>query len=357
MANSPNADLKIVFGAMTFGKPGEPLARYLIDLPGLFTDGHLGTLGARVHSTDDAGQMLDIFQEHGHREIDTARLYGAGSSEEMLTALDWKGRKLVMGTKLYPNYVWTSNAPEIYSHRPEDVRRGLINSLRALNTDKFDLFYLHGPDRKTPFEDTLREVNALYEEGLFNRFGVSNYMSWEVAQMCEICGKHGWIKPSVYQGIYSALQRSIESELIPCLRYYGISLYAFQPLAGGFLTGRYHRNQTEFESGSRFDPKGVQGSLHHARYWNDAYFDALDRIRSAAEKHGLSVGEVAMRWLKHHSQLAAALGDSIIIGASSASHLTQNLKHLERGPLAEDVVTAVEEAWLCVKGVAPKYWH
>jgi aflatoxin B1 aldehyde reductase len=257
MANSPNADLKIVFGAMTFGKPGEPLARYLIDLPGLFTDGHLGTLGARVHSTDDAGQMLDIFQEHGHREIDTARLYGAGSSEEMLTALDWKGRKLVMGTKLYPNYVWTSNAPEIYSHRPEDVRRGLINSLRALNTDKFDLFYLHGPDRKTPFEDTLREVNALYEEGLFNR--------------------------SVYQGIYSALQRSIESELIPCLRYYGISLYAFQPLAGGFLTGRYHRNQTEFESGSRFDPKGVQGSLHHARYWNDAYFDALDRIRSAAE--------------------------------------------------------------------------
>jgi aflatoxin B1 aldehyde reductase len=337
MANSPNADLKIVFGAMTFGKPG--------------------TLGARVHSTDDAGQMLDIFQEHGHREIDTARLYGAGSSEEMLTALDWKGRKLVMGTKLYPNYVWTSNAPEIYSHRPEDVRRGLINSLRALNTDKFDLFYLHGPDRKTPFEDTLREVNALYEEGLFNRFGVSNYMSWEVAQMCEICGKHGWIKPSVYQGIYSALQRSIESELIPCLRYYGISLYAFQPLAGGFLTGRYHRNQTEFESGSRFDPKGVQGSLHHARYWNDAYFDALDRIRSAAEKHGLSVGEVAMRWLKHHSQLAAALGDSIIIGASSASHLTQNLKHLERGPLAEDVVTAVEEAWLCVKGVAPKYWH
>ncbi|GAQ03122.1 aflatoxin B1 aldehyde reductase member 3 [Aspergillus lentulus] len=323
MAYSPKADLKIVFGAMTFGKPGQPLARHLIDLPGLLTDGHLGTLGARVHSTDDAGQMLDIFQDHGHREIDTARL----------------------------------NAPVIYSHRPEDVRRGLINSLRALDTDKFDLFYLHGPDRKTPFEDTLREVNALYEEVLFNRFGVSNYMSWEVAQMCEICAKHGWIKPSVYQGIYSALQRSIEPELIPCLRYYGISLYAFQPLAGGFLTGRYHRNQTEFESGSRFDPKGVQGSLRHARYWNDAYFDALDRIRSAAEKHGLSVGEVAMRWLKHHSQLAAALGDSIIIGASSASHLTQNLKDLECGPLAEDVVTAVEEAWLCVKGVAPKYWH
>ncbi|GKZ23201.1 hypothetical protein AbraIFM66951_000711 [Aspergillus brasiliensis] len=338
MAASPNSALKIVFGAMTFGEPG--------------------TLGARVHSREDAGQILDIFQEHGHDEIDTARLYGGGSSEQMLTALDWqKGRKLVMGTKLYPNYIRAAKGAESYSHRPEDIRRGLIKSLQALNTDKIDLFYLHGPDRQTPYEDTLREINALYQEGLFNRFGISNFMSWEVAQICEICQKNGWIKPTVYQGIYNALQRSIEPELMPCLRFYGISLYAFQPLAGGFLTGRYHRDQSEFEAGSRFDPKGMQGTLHHARYWNDAYFDALDLLRAAAEKYDLTVGEIAMRWLKHHSELSAQRDDAIIIGASSVHHLEQNLKDLESGPLPDDVVATVEKAWLLAKGQAPKYWH
>jgi aflatoxin B1 aldehyde reductase len=310
-----------------------------------------------VYSTEDAGQILDIFQQHGHDEIDTARLYGGGSSEKMLSDLDWKGRKLVMGTKLYPNYLGHSDASEVYSHKPEDIRRGLVNSLRALNTDKVDLFYLHGPDRKTPFEDTLREINVLHKEGHFSRFGVSNYMSWEVAQMCEKAEKHGWIKPTVYQGIYSALQRSIEPELIPCLRHYGISLYAFQPLAGGFLTGRYTQDQEQFEPGSRFDPKGLQGALHHSRYWNDAYFDALDLLRASAEKHSISVGEIAMRWLKHHSQLKEQLGDAIIIGASNVAHLTQNLKDLEGSPLPDDVVENVEKAWLLTKGVAPKHWH
>lgn len=127
-------------------------------------------------------------------------------------------------------------------------------SPEALKTDKIDMFYLHAPDRKTPFEDTLCEVNRLHEQGLFVRFGLSNFMAWEVARICEICQKHGWIMPSVYQGVYHVLQRSIESELLPCLRKNNISLYAFQPLAGGLLTGRYKRDQTEFEEGSRFNP-------------------------------------------------------------------------------------------------------
>lgn len=97
--------------------------------------------------------------------------------------------------------------------------------------------------------------------------------------------------------------------------------------------------------------------MHHSRYWNNTYFDALDVLRASAEKHGLSVGEVAMRWLKHHSQLKARLGDAIIIGASNVSRLRQNLKDLEGGTLPEDVVDNVEKAWLVVKGAAPKYWH
>jgi aflatoxin B1 aldehyde reductase len=140
-----------------------------------------------------------------------------------------------MDTKLYPNANSSMQSHGVYTHKPEDIRRGLIDSLEALNCTKVDLFYLHGPDRKTPFKDTLREVNQLYEEGRFNRFGLSNYMSWEVAKICEICEKNGWVKPTIYQGIYNALQRNIEAEHLPCLRHYGVALYAFQPLGGGFL--------------------------------------------------------------------------------------------------------------------------
>jgi aflatoxin B1 aldehyde reductase len=284
----------------------------------------------------------------------------------MLSDLDWQKRGLVMDTKLYPNAAGIKLLPgsdkpktdeQKYTHTPEDVRRGLMDSLKALKCTKVDMFYLHGPDRNTPFEDTLREVNALHKEGYFTRFGISNYMSWEVAKICEICDKHGWIKPTVYQGIYSALHRTIEAELFPCLRHYGISLYAFQPLAGGFLTGRYKRNQDNFEPGSRFDPRIGQGVLHRGRYWNDAYFDAMDVIHAAAEKHGLTDAEAALRWVEHHSLMREKLNDAIIVGASSTKHLEENLADLEKGPLPADVVEAMEMAWLKVKSVAPNYWH
>jgi aflatoxin B1 aldehyde reductase len=335
MAASP--PLKLVFGSMTFGKPN--------------------TLGSRVHTPSEAGAIIDIFQAHNHSEIDTARIYGDGTTESILAEIDWQARGLVMGTKLYPNAGTPMGKNDSYTLAPADLRRGLMTSLDALGAEKVDLFYLHGPDRKTPLEDTLREVNNLYKEGRFNRFGISNFLSWEVSQICEICTRNNWILPSVYQGIYHALQRTIEAELLPCLRHYGIALYAFQPLAGGFLTGRYTRGQEEFEAGSRFDPKIFQGGLHRGRYWNESYFDALDVITSAAGKHGLSVAEVALRWLRHHSKLDAGNGDAVIVGASSTKHLEGNLGDLEKGPLPEDVVEALEKAWIITKAVAPKYWH
>lgn len=266
-----------------------------------------------------------------------------------------------MDTKLYPNGAMANRAlmagiPS-YTHTPADVRRGFEDSVKALGCEKVDMFYLHGPDRTNSFEDTLRTVNELYKEGRFKRFGISNYMSWEVAMICEICEKHGWIKPTVYQGVYHALQRRIEDELFPCLRHYGISLYAFQPLAGGFLTGRYTRDQETFEAGSRFDPKIAQGALHRGRYWNEEYFDGLDIIRAAADKHRLGLAEVALRWIEHHSMMKREKDDAIIVGASSVKHLEENLADLERGPLPEDVLEALEKAWAKTKGVAPKYWH
>ncbi|CEJ57244.1 Putative Aldo/keto reductase [Penicillium brasilianum] len=332
-----NEELKIVFGAMSFGKPN--------------------TLGSRVHDIATAAEIIDLFQQHGHNEIDTARIYGGGSSEEMIADLAWKNRGLIVDTKLYPNAGGPAAFEDGYTHRPEDIRRGLTNSLKALQTEKVDIFYLHAPDRNTPFEDTLREVNKLHQESRFSRLGLSNFMAWEVAQICEICIKNDWVRPTVYQGVYHVLQRSIEAELIFCLRKYEISLYGFQPLAGGLLTGRYKRDQTEFEEGSRFDPKILSGTIARGRYWNDAYFDALETIHSVAAKHALTDAEIALRWLKYHSKLSQDLGDAIIVGASRVSHLDSNLQDLEKGELPGEVVQAVEEAWSLVKGAVPNYWH
>ncbi|KAH8807670.1 NADP-dependent oxidoreductase domain-containing protein [Xylogone sp. PMI_703] len=338
---SSKSNLSVVFGAMTFGKPGNE--------------------GIRVTSVNDVNAMLDLFQSYGHDEIDTARLYGNGSSEEYLSEANWQSRGLIMDTKLYPNEgkaMGTLNK-NIYSHRPEDLRRGLMDSLEALKTKKIDMWYLHGPDRNISFEVTMREVNNLYKEGYFNRLGVSNYMAWEVAEICEICDRNGWIKPSVYQGAYNALHRAVELELIPCLRRYRIALYEFQPLAGGFLTSRYRRDMRdeEYEAGSRFDPKRWQGQLHRGRYMDDLYFDTLDVIRPVAAKHGLTETECAFRWLSYHSMMNKEYGDKIIIGASSVEQLRENLQDLEKGPLPEEVVHALDAAWLRVKGVAPKYFH
>jgi aflatoxin B1 aldehyde reductase len=107
-----------------------------------------------------------VFQKHGHSEIDTARNYGAGSTEEYLAQANWQERGLVMETKLYPtkgrNMAWIT--PEIWSHEPKDVRAGLMASLKALKADKIDMFYLHAPDRNTPLEDTLAEIDKLHRE-------------------------------------------------------------------------------------------------------------------------------------------------------------------------------------------------
>jgi Aldo/keto reductase family len=156
----------------------------------------IGIEMTRVFTLKDATTILDTFQKYGHNEIDTSRVYGEGSSEEYLGNLDWRKRGLIMDTKLYPTYVSPHMAKESYSHKPEDLRKGLMASLEALKTDKLDMWYLHGPDRATPFEDTLREVNNLHKEGYFERFGISNYYSWEVAKICEICKKNGWIMPT-----------------------------------------------------------------------------------------------------------------------------------------------------------------
>jgi aflatoxin B1 aldehyde reductase len=164
--------------------------------------------------------------------------------------------------------------------------------------------------------------------------------------------------PSVYQGVYNALHRTIELELLPCLRHYNMAFYAFNPLAGGWLTSRYHRDSdsgSAIEPGSRFDPNRWQGKMYRARYWNDEFFTALDMLRAA--KGELTESEIALRWMMHHSQLRAEHGDKVIIGASSKEQLEMNLGDFEKGELEEDVTGALNKGWEVCRGVTGKYFH
>lgn len=299
-----------------------------------------------------------MFQAHGHNEIDSARVYGGGSSEEYLGQLQWQQRGIVMDTKLSPRRpLQPGPSTRTYTHRKEDLEPALLESLNALQTGNVDMWYLHAPDHETPYAETLEAVNELYKQGYFKRFGISNYAAWEVAQICELCDRHGWKKPDVYQGVYNALHRAVEPELFPCLRHYGIAFYEFNPVAGGMLTDRYQRDTSQHEEGSRFDPNRSQGANYRGRYWNDAYFDALDVIRPVAKKLGMTTAEAAVRWVSHHSLMKKEHGDAVIIGASSAAQLEENLTNLEQGPLPDEMLKAFDEGWAIVKGICRPYFH
>lgn len=342
-STGPETGINVALGGIMFGR--------FDGIPGVT---------APFPTVESVTPLLDTLQAHGHHKVDTARIYGSGFSEKLLAEAEWEMRGLSIETKLYPTK-FRPLAPNnvAYNHGPQDLRSGLMASLKALNATRIDTFYLYAPDHSTPYEETLRAVNHLFLEGHFSRYGLCNYAAWEVAQMQEICEKRGWVKPAVYAGIYNALIRTIEPELVPCLRHYGMSFECAQPLASGLLTGRYRHDMADSDhpQGGRFDPKNFIGLHMRQRYWHSAYFDALDIIHGAAKKHGLTEKECALRWLSHHCFMKKELGDTVVLGAASVEQLEEDLIDLEKGPLPEEVAQAMEAAWQKAKNVPAPYAH
>ncbi|KAF8166096.1 Aldo/keto reductase [Mycena galopus ATCC 62051] len=289
--------LNIVIGAMTFDEPGSD--------------------GARVDNVQDVEAIFDFFLKHGHNKIDTARAYCAGTSEVLLGKTSWQAKGILIASKLFPLHpdIYISQSPEhnpvvTGPHTPEGLRKALMTSLKALSTDKLDIWYLHAPDRSTPYEVTLEAIDELYLEGHFKKFRISNYMSWEVTEIVGICKQHGYSR-------YNAIHRLVEPELFPALRKFGIVFYGYNPRL----------------------------------YWKPEYFAALASVRTVASAHGLTMSEVALRWMAHHSFMRSESGDAVIIGRS-------NLKHIEeKGPLSDDVGAALDAAWADVKGTSSSYFN
>uniref|UniRef100_A0ABM5EKB2 Aflatoxin B1 aldehyde reductase member 2-like isoform X2 n=1 Tax=Pogona vitticeps TaxID=103695 RepID=A0ABM5EKB2_9SAUR len=315
----------------------------------------LGAMGFGWRADQEAsGAMLRAFLDRGHDEVDTAHIYGWGESERFLGELLPAAGAVKVATK--------ANPLEGKTLRAESVRAQLDTSLQRLQRQSVDLFYLHMPDRETPVEETLRACDQLHKEGKFKELGLSNYPAWEVAEIYTLCKAKNWVLPTVYQGMYNGITRQVETELLPCLRHYGMRFYAFNPLAGGLLTGKYkfEDKEADHEPGSRFFDKSF-GKIYQDRYWKQHHFQGVALIREALrEAYGPdppSLTCAALRWIYHHSKLQGDRGDAVIIGMSNMDQLRENLQGSEEGPLQPRVVEAFDQAWRLVAHDCPNYFR
>jgi len=294
-----------------------------------------------------AAQMINSFSQTGNVEIDTAFVYNKGETEQLLGVLNDAGNlnQLLIAGKANP---WVEDGLSAAS-----VKHQLNTSLARLNTDSIELFYLHAPDLNTPIIETLQAVSQLHSEGKFKRFGLSNYAAWQVAEIAEICNREGWPQPVVYQGMYNALTRDVERELLACLQNYNMAFYVYNPLAGGMLSGK-HQSIDSMPDDGRF----ATFNGYKDRYWKPSYFNVINEVTAICRSNNIEPAEAAVRWLVHHSAIATPWAEhGIIVGASSFKHLEQNLAAIEGAPLPVTVVDAFDEAWETVRPSCIKYFR
>ncbi len=306
----------------------------------------LGTMNFGEQVDEHAAErMLSMFLDRGYREVDTAYRYANGASEEILGRLLTPERrgKVYLATKAHPQGGGGLG--------PENIVEQVNTSLRRLKTDYVDLLYLHAPDTKIRIEVTLEACERLYKQGKFRELGLSNYASWQVADVWHLCRQNGGVIPSVYQGRYNAITRDVEGELFPAVRHFGIRFYAYNPLAGGLLTGRYHQIGNVPREG-RFALK----TAYRDRFWKKSYFDALEVIQDASEQAGLPMIQIALSWILHYSFLRGPSGDGVILAASNLKQWESNLAGL-RGELPVNVREALDRAWEKARQDHPAYFR
>ena len=301
------------------------------------------TFGESVFSPD-VEQFIRAFLDAGYDELDTAYVYNDGNCERLLgEVLPTLNRPFRVATKVNPRITGRLDADAAYMQVNE--------SLGRLKLDCVDTVFLHFPDPATPVEGVLRAMADLHDQGKYKALGLSNFPAWMVADVWHICDKRGWVKPTVYEGMYNPLTRFAERELNACLDHFGMRYYAYNPLCGGLLTGRYAKYEDAPTDGRFTHRPGYQN-----RYWKKSYFEAVQMLKAQCEKHGITTVEATYRWMVNHSMLRGERGDAVIIGASKLNHLKQNMETVKAGPLPEDIVEAFERAWQITKGDSPEYF-
>jgi aryl-alcohol dehydrogenase-like predicted oxidoreductase len=271
--------------------------------------GQIGSL--RLGEVEElVGKGIDC----GINFIDTADVYAEGKSEE-LTGQALKNLKVPRDSVVVATKVFGQTGPGVNQRGASraHIVDGVKASLKRLQLDHIDLYQIHGFDPATPIEETVRALDTLVQQGHIRYAGVSNWAAWQIVKATGISERLGLARFESLQAYYTIAGRDLEREIIPMLRSEGLGLMVWSPLAGGFLSGKYSR-----------DNKGEQGSRRTTFDFppvdRERAFTCIDAMRHIADKRGVSVAQIALAWLLHQDAVT-----SVIVGAKRLEQLDDNI--------------------------------
>jgi aryl-alcohol dehydrogenase-like predicted oxidoreductase len=267
-------------------------------------------------SQQDVTRMIDTAQEAGINFIDSANVYQGGRSEETLgQALKGRWDRFVLATKFRHK---VGEGPNDTGASRYHLMNALDASLRRLQSDHIDLYYVHVWDETTPIEETLRALDDAVRAGKVRYIGASNFMAWQLAYSNLLAELRGWSAFACLQSEYHLFERDVEREVLPYCRAHKVGFVPYFPLAGGFLTGKYRRDQPP--------PPGSRGesSSYVQKFMTPAYYDRLERLTAWASERGHAINELAHAWL-----LAQPSVSSVISGATRPEQILENARAAE----------------------------
>jgi aryl-alcohol dehydrogenase-like predicted oxidoreductase len=281
-------------------------------------------------SVEDSQQIIDRFLDRGGNFIDTANMYTKGHSEQIIGdhigANPAKRRRAVIATKFTGNLY--RGDPNGGGTNRKAIVQQCENSLRRLQTDYIDLYWMHCWDQHTPIDETLRALDDLIRAGKVRYIGVSDTPAWKVAQAQMLAEMRGWAPFVGLQIEYSLLERTVEGELIPMAQELGLGVTPWSPLKGGVLTGKFTRD------GEQRSDRGDWTNMH----LHEASFKVIDILVAAAKELDATPAQVALSWVQNRPGVT-----STIIGARRLDQLDDNIGCLDV-TLPDQVVAALDEA-------------
>ncbi|QQM31190.1 aldo/keto reductase [Martelella lutilitoris] len=260
-------------------------------------------------------ELVKMAIDSGINFIDTANVYSEGLSEEItgqaIRNLGIPRDEVVIATKVFGGM---GEGPNSRGSSRYHIMEQVKGSLSRLQTDHIDLYQLHGFDNTTPIEETLEALDTLVRHGHVRYVGVSNWAAWQIAKALGISERKGLASFQSLQAYYTIAGRDLEREIVPMLKSEGVGLMVWSPLAGGFLSGKYDRdNQT--------DGEGRRVNFDFPPVDKERGFATIDVMREIAEAKGVSVAQIALSWLLYQPAVT-----SVIVGAKRPDQLKDNIE-------------------------------
>lgn len=274
----------------------------------------------RETTEEDSCAILERFVEAGGNFIDTADVYSAGTSEEILGRwLKGKNRAdFVIATKVRFSMGTGTND---YGLGRKHILDGIENSLRRLGTDHVDLYQIHKWDPAPPIEETLNTLNSLVQAGKVRYLGASNVAGYQLQKAIDISRANSWEAFTCLQPLYNLLDRSIEWELLPVCQNEGVGVIPWSPLRGGWLSGKYRRGLSAPPSDTRIeDAEKNNWGERWSIYANDRTWNVIDQLLAVAEETGKTPAQLALNWVLNRPGVT-----SPILGVRTMAHLEDNL--------------------------------